>query len=483
MHVPIVPSRFHAPGLLPSLRRGRFWTRLGQPMTGELAPGWKTSTLGEVCAFLNRGSSPKYLDEGGVCVLGQRCVRNHRIDYRPSRRHDVRAKAVGAGRFVEIGDVLVNSTGVGSLGRVAQVRDTPLEPTTVDSHVTIVRPIPGMFFADFFGYMLMVIEDAITDAGEGCGGQTELGRRVLAERFSVRYPKSLDEQQRIAGILDEAFEGIAMARENAEKNLRNARALSETALTAAVGGALTADWRRTSRTSAGACRPLSDERSWRGRETRAREPRRPVVDRPVEMPDSWALATPEAIATHIVDCPHSTPRWTHSGVACLRTTNFRAGFLDLESLRFVSEETYQERIARLEPEPGDVLYSREGGILGLACIMPPSFKACLGQRMMQLRLDSLVVLPEYFASVLNSSLILSQVTRLTGGAAAPHLNIRDIKAFPIPLPPLSEQRVIVAMLARVNAEIQRLEVAYRRKLAALDELKRSLLHQACSGQL
>jgi type I restriction enzyme S subunit len=43
--------------------------------------------------------------------------------------------------------------------------------------------------------------------------------------------------------------------------------------------------------------------------------------------------------------------------------------------------------------------------------------------------------------------------------------------------------VIVAMLARVNAEIQRLEVAYRRKLAALDELKRSLLHQACSGQL
>ncbi len=78
--------------------------------------------------------------------------------------------------------------------------------------------------------MLIVIEDAIKEAGEGCGGQTELARSALAERFSVHYPESLSQQERIVGILDEAFDGIATAKANAEKNLQNARALFESHL-------------------------------------------------------------------------------------------------------------------------------------------------------------------------------------------------------------------------------------------------------------
>ena len=187
--------------------------------------GWQANKLGEVCSFLNRGVSPKYLEVGGICVLNQKCVRDHRVSYEPSRRHDVRAKKVGSERLIQVGDVLVNSTGTGTLGRVAQVLENPPEPTTVDSHVTIVRPTPGRFYPEFFGYMLMVIEDAIKEAGEGCGGQTELARSILADKFLVHYPLSLSEQQRIVGILDEAFDGIATAKANAERNLQNARAL------------------------------------------------------------------------------------------------------------------------------------------------------------------------------------------------------------------------------------------------------------------
>jgi type I restriction enzyme S subunit len=142
--------------------------------------GWQTKTLGDVCSFLNRGISPKYLEDGGICVLNQKCIRDHRVSYEPSRRHDVQAKKVGSDRLIHAGDVLVNSTGTGTLGRVAQFRENPPEPTTVDSHVTIVRPMPGKFYPEFFGYMLVVIEDAIKEAGEGCGGQTELARSVLA---------------------------------------------------------------------------------------------------------------------------------------------------------------------------------------------------------------------------------------------------------------------------------------------------------------
>ena len=200
-------------------------------------------------------------------------------------------------------------------------------------------------------------------------------------------------------------------------------------------------------------------------------------------PKSWALASPEQIATHIVDCPHSTPKWAKSGVICLRTTNFKPGVLDLQSAQFVSEETYNERIMRLEPRPGDVLYSREGGILGIACIIPKDVKACLGQRMMLFRLDTRVALPEYFAGVLNSTLMLSEVKRLTGGAASPHLNIRDIRTFPIPLPPIAEQHRIVAQLDTMSGDTQRLTFIYERKLVALAALKKSLLHQAFTGNL
>ena len=102
--------------------------------------GWVTEKLGEVCSFLNRGISPKYLDEGGVCVLNQKCIRDHSVNFELSRRHSIAAKAVAKERFVQLGDVLVNSTGTGTLGRVAQLRTEPSEPTTVDSHITIVRP-------------------------------------------------------------------------------------------------------------------------------------------------------------------------------------------------------------------------------------------------------------------------------------------------------------------------------------------------------
>lgn len=192
--------------------------------------GWKLATLGDVCDLINRGISPKYLEKGGVCVLNQKCIRDHVVNYDLARRHDVTAKKINEERFIRIGDVLVNSTGTGTLGRVAQIRQELKEPTTVDSHVTIVRPKSNIFFQDFFGYMLIFIEDSIKAAGEGCGGQTELAKSVLANNFTVAYPTSLVEQQRIVAILDEAFEAIAAARANAAQNRQNAKALFESYL-------------------------------------------------------------------------------------------------------------------------------------------------------------------------------------------------------------------------------------------------------------
>ena len=111
---------------------------------------WKSEKLDDVCIFISRGISPKYVETGGVRVINQKCIRDHTINYELARRHDIDSKAVKEERFIQLGDVLINSTGTGTLGRVAQVRQLPDEPTTVDSHVTIVRPKPNLFDLNFF---------------------------------------------------------------------------------------------------------------------------------------------------------------------------------------------------------------------------------------------------------------------------------------------------------------------------------------------
>jgi len=167
-----------------------------------------------------------------------------------------------------------------------------------------------------------------------------------------------------------------------------------------------------------------------------------------KVPMHWDVKRLDQISQTIVDCPHSTPKWTESGVICVRTSQFKAGSLDLSSSKYVSEETYLERTQRLEPKENDILYSREGGILGIACRIPGKTRLCLGQRMMLIRPHN-NVLPEFLEMVLNSPLITSIARNLTTGGAAPRVNVSVVKAYPIPLPPLAEQHCIVAKVDQV----------------------------------
>ena len=192
-----------------------------------MSKGWQTKKLGDVCEVIQRGIAPKYTENGGVCVVNQKCVRDHKINYELARQHDISLKNVKIDRYIKKGDVLVNSTGTGTLGRLAQVRSDPDKPTTVDTHVTIVRPVSGKFYDDFFGYMLIKIEDEIALSGEGASGQTELSRNTLRDNLMVSFPVCTQEQKRIVAILDQAFADIEKLRANTERNLKNARELFE----------------------------------------------------------------------------------------------------------------------------------------------------------------------------------------------------------------------------------------------------------------
>ena len=103
---------------------------------GEQPTSWKTVTLDSISELISRGISPQYTDISNQLVINQKCIRNHVIDLLLARTHV--PKKVNA-NWLRLGDLLINSTGNGTLGRAAQIWFEP-QNLTVDSHVTIVRP-------------------------------------------------------------------------------------------------------------------------------------------------------------------------------------------------------------------------------------------------------------------------------------------------------------------------------------------------------
>ena len=154
--------------------------------------------IGDAAASVIRGVAPKYTDPGsGELVLNQKCIRDGwaspeaarwmqqipSADARKARRHDV----------------VVNSTGVGTLGRAARWIAT--DPIAVDGHVTVVRPDAARCPPVILGYALLAAQSQLEVLGEGSTGQTELSRKRLAE-FQVHLPGGA-EAERVAGALED----------------------------------------------------------------------------------------------------------------------------------------------------------------------------------------------------------------------------------------------------------------------------------------
>ena len=137
--------------------------------------GWEKTTIGAASSFLSRGITPKYDNEASGLVINQKCIRHHMINIDLSRRQ---SKEPPVQKLVRFGDVLINSTGAGTLGRVAQYL-FDLENCTVDSHVTIVRPAEYLP-VHFFGVHLANMESYIATLGRGATNQTELSRDSIA---------------------------------------------------------------------------------------------------------------------------------------------------------------------------------------------------------------------------------------------------------------------------------------------------------------
>ena len=199
---------------------------------------------------------------------------------------------------------------------------------------------------------------------------------------------------------------------------------------------------------------------------------------PVTNPMGWEKPRLEDLCKKVIDCPHSTPRWTGSGVVCLRTSNLGKGEWNWADTRFVTEEDYAERTRRSEVLPNDIILSREGTV-GVLALVDEGMRLCMGQRLVQLRVNDSQLDPPFLLNLLLHNLAPERLSRLMAGSTSKHLNVKELRKLPVLLPPLYIQHRFAAIVESVEQQ----KASQRTHLAELDTLFASLQSRAFRGDL
>jgi len=258
--------------------------------------------------------------------------------------------------------------------------------------------------------------------------------------LGIEFPlPPIPEQERIVGILDEAFEGIAAAKVSAEKNLQNARGLFESHLQSVF----------TRRGPGWVEKPLGSFATFR----------------------NGINYTKDSKGEHIKIV----------GVRNFQK-NFSAPLDDLDSV------TIDGKLSELDSlKPDDILAVRSNGNIELIgrCLLVGEVTDKISHSgfTIRIRLTPGEVLPSYLCHFMKSASSRKRLTEGGTGTNIKSLNQGMLSALAIPFPPVPAQKLIVEKLESLSEETQRLESIYQQKLAALEALKRSLLHQAFTDKL
>lgn len=196
---------------------------------------------------------------------------------------------------------------------------------------------------------------------------------------------------------------------------------------------------------------------------------------PVDNNRGWPTQALDSVCKSIVDCPHSTPSYTfvNTGYMCIRTSIVKKNRILWENVEYIPEEEYYQRIQRKKPEKGDIIYTREGAILGIAAMIDRDCNVALGQRSMLLSPDTTKCLPQFLSSAMNFDSFLRKALRGVSGSASPHINVGDIKTFSIIIPPLSLQQ----QFSDFVVQTEKTKTTISRSLEKLETLKKALMQK------
>lgn len=400
--------------------------------------GWSVKPLGDICKVFADGDwvESKDQSEEGIRLIQTGNIGEGVFKDRAEKARYISEETFKRLRCTEIfeGDCLVSRL-PDPVGRSCILPDTGERMiTAVDC--TIVRFDQEQCLPAYFSYYSQSSEYSEVIAKE-CTGTTRsrISRSNLA-LTPIPIPP-LPEQHRIIALLDETFDGIATAKTNAEQNLQNARALFESHLQAVVADA------------------------WQTGE----------------------LVTLADLATDVSDGDHMPPPKANDGVPFITIGNVAkdSRTIDFSDTFKVPHEYFDSLKPNKKPRAGDVLYTVTGSF-GIPVLVKEQQDFCF-QRHIGLIRPKTDVRSEWLYYLLMSPQIVRQANDGATGTAQKTVSLKVLRGFEVPRLPLAIQDNAAAKLGALAAETQRLESLYQQKLAALDELKKSLLHLAFSGAL
>ena len=201
-----------------------------------------------------------------------------------------------------------------------------------------------------------------------------------------------------------------------------------------------------------------------------------------DVPAHWQVARLKFVAAKIVDCLHETPKYSENGeFPAIRTADISPGILHLSSARRIESDEYACWIERLEPEPGDILYSREGERFGIAACVPDGVRLCISQRMMVFRIR-----PEYnpvfVMWLLNSKQVYAQACQDIMGATAPHVNVSTIRNYFLALPARDEQDFLIDKIETSTKGFSSAISNAKRGIELLREYRTRLIADVVTGK-
>lgn len=392
--------------------------------------GWKTKTLGDVCEVVNGGTPKTSVAEywGGEHLwitpaeMGKR--ESPYADDTERKLTDAGLRDSSARMLPPYSVILSSRAPIGHL-----IINT--KPMSTNQGCKSLIP-DGQLEHKFLYYYLSSIVELLDSLGTGATFRELSGGKL--KEVSVPVPP-LSEQQRIVGVLDEAFAGLATAEAHAAQNLQNARALFESHLQAVF-------------TQRGPLASLSD------------------------------------LASEITDGDHSPPPKAPTGIPFITISDIdkRRGTIDFTNTFTVPEAYFHALKPNKKPRVGDVLYTVTGATLGIPILVREQRDFCF-QRHIGLIRPKTSTDSSWLTYALQSPQVFRQATIGSTGAAQKTVSLGVLRSLQVPKIALAEQKQIAAQLDALSAETQRLAGLYERKRAALEALKKSLLHQAFAGEL
>ena len=267
--------------------------------------------------------------------------------------------------------------------------------------------------------------------------------------------------------------------------------LKQTILQEAIEGKLTEKW-RVKNPDIGTAKELLEqiktEKEKLIKEKKIKQGKKQIAneieDLDIEIPDSWLLIDLDDITQYITDGTHQTPRYVENGRMFLSAQNVKPFKFMPEIYRCVSEEDYQKYIANRQTEKGDLLLGRVGAGIGETAVVDQDLEFAIYVSLGLVKTFKQFTNPEYLATVFNSpyGVRYAKGNISSGGGSAGNFNLGRIRSFPIPFPPLEEQKEIVATIEKLFTLCDELESEINQNKTTVQTIMTTVLKEAFEQQ-